>query len=141
MIVHAEIGRTLLDMGRPREALTSIEKSIVASPNDPATAGWHRWSGMAAALLSDFQTSLDHFLKARELNRAHVARPWLVIAYLRLGERARATEVIKELMHLTPKFNVDDWSRLVSRGDAVIAKRIEPLGQALVDLGVPRTKN
>lgn len=141
VLVHAEIGRTLLDLGRPREALASIKKSIAASPNDPALGIWHRWAGMAAAQLSEFQTSLDHLLKARELNRAHVARPLIAIAYLQLGDRARATEVIKEHLSKEPKFNVDGWTRVVSRGNPAIAKRIEPLGQALVDLGVPRTKD
>ena len=138
VLVHAELGRTLMDLGRPREALTSIETSIAAGPGDPASWGWHRWAGMSAALLGDFQASLDHLLKARELNRAHIARPWLAIAYLKLGQRERASEVVQEMLRHVPKFTVDSWIRAVSRGDPAIAKRIAPLAQALLDLGVPR---
>lgn len=136
--VHGELGRTKLDMGRPLDAIAHIEQALLLSPTDPVASIWYFWAGMAAAQTGDFKASLDWMLKARQANsRYKNPRPWIAIAYAKLGDPAKARETIKEHLTDAPKFTVDVWTQLLARGNPNITKRLEPFGLLLHELGVP----
>jgi DNA-binding winged helix-turn-helix (wHTH) protein/tetratricopeptide (TPR) repeat protein len=137
-LVHGELGRVKIDLGQPLDALAHIEQALTLSPTDPVASIWFLWAGMAAAQAGDFKASLAWMLKAQQANvRNKNPRPWLAIAYAKLGDQDKARQLIREHIAEVPKFSVDEWTQLITRGNARSAGRIEPFAAVLRALSAP----
>lgn len=137
-LIHAEIGRAKIDLGRSSEALSDIGRALELSPTDEVGAIWHYWAGIAAAHLGDDEAVLQWMNKALQRNRAY-KEPllWLSIAHARRGEGSKASEHIGEYMRQVPDFSLSRWLRLLPTSNSEVRRQRLLLAQVLQQLGVP----
>jgi adenylate cyclase len=137
-LIHAEIGRTKIDLGRSREALSDIARALELSPTDEVGAIWLYWAGIAAAHLGDDAAVLQWMNKALQRNRAY-KEPllWLAIAHARKGEDSRAREHIDEYIRQAPGFSLSKWLRLLPTSNSDVTRQRLELARVLEQLGVP----
>ena len=136
-LIHAEIGRTKIDLGRFSEALSDIARALELSPTDEVGAIWLYWAGMAAAHLGDDEAVLQWMSKALQRNRAY-KEPllWLSIAHARRGEDSKASEHIDEYMRQVPDFSLSGWLRLLPTNNSEVRRQRLQLARVLQQLGV-----
>ena len=143
--VHAELGRALNAAGRFNESVPHIQRAMELTELDPNMSFWCLWAGIASVQVAndtrkaeDFAKAVDWLLQARQLNtnlKNH--RPWLAVAYDRLGDIENARKIVSELVKDEPNFTLSRWQKLNSRGNAAAAGRIQHVVATLRELGVP----
>lgn len=137
-LVHAEIGRAKIDLGRFAEALSDIAHALKLSPMDDVGAIWCYWAGIAAAHLGDQEAVIDWMTKALQRNRAYKEPlPWLAIAYSRRGERGKAKALIDEYSPHNSQFAVALWLKLFPTSNKAVADQRADIARELLELGVP----
>ncbi len=137
-LVHAEIGRTKIDLGRSQEALVDITRALQLNPTDDVGSIWCYWAGIAAAHLDKDETSIDWLTKALQRNNAYKEPlPWLAIAQMRRGLEREAKASIKEYMQQNPGFSTAGWLRLHPTSSRDVAYQRLVFAKVLQGLGVP----
>ncbi len=74
---YAQLGRVLLRLGRPDEALAYIHYAIRLSPRDPHLAYWLAFAGAAELELERFDAAVTYFEQAGSL---HPTQPRIALA-------------------------------------------------------------
>ena len=137
---QAELGRSLIDVGRADEAIAEIQKAIALSPTDITLYMWYYFAGLASLHLGDHQGALDWLRKSHQANRAHDNTLRLMaVALADAGREAEAREKIKEFLKLRPHATLDDWKRPNDRAHPAVAAPREHFRATLQRLGVPES--
>jgi DNA-binding winged helix-turn-helix (wHTH) protein/tetratricopeptide (TPR) repeat protein/TolB-like protein len=140
-LVHAEIGRTKIDLGRSQDALEDIGHALKLNPTDDVGAIWCYWAGIGAAHLNDDQSAIDWMNKALQRNSAYKEPlPWLAIAHARRGLEREAKALIEEYVRSNPSFSTDGWLSVHPSSNKQVAQQRLGFAKTLERLGVPRTK-
>jgi DNA-binding winged helix-turn-helix (wHTH) protein/tetratricopeptide (TPR) repeat protein len=135
---HAELARTLIDMGKPEEAIGHLEKAIKMSPTDISRYWWLYWQGLAALHIPDPERALRFLQDSYSANsRYENTLRLMAVALADLGQEAKARETVKEFLSLRPEATLDDWKRPNSTSHAKMAEHRERMRATLKRLGVP----
>jgi DNA-binding winged helix-turn-helix (wHTH) protein/TolB-like protein/Flp pilus assembly protein TadD len=138
---HAELGRTMIDVGRAEETLGHVETAIKLSPTDPFLYIWCFWAGQAALHLGDDETAARWLVRARQANRAYRnPMPWLAVAYAGLGREQEAQILMREYLANNQRFTVAAWKRYHPFGNGVLASQRARIAEKLHLLGVPEDR-
>lgn len=137
-LVHAEIGRAKIDLGRSQEALLDIERALQLNPTDDVGAIWCYWAGIAAAHLYDNVSAIGWITKALQRNRAYKEPlPWLAIAHAQQGDQGKAQAIIAEYLQSNASFSAAGWLRLHPASNQDVARQRMGFASLLESLGVP----
>jgi predicted O-linked N-acetylglucosamine transferase (SPINDLY family) len=117
---HSNLGNALLSAGRPREALTSLERALRLKP-DYVLASFNR--GNALRELKRFPEALDSYERVLRAQPDDVeALNNKVLVLLAMGKNELALAALEQLLLAAPQ-NADAW---FSRGNVLLAlKRFE----------------
>jgi adenylate cyclase len=100
------LGETLVQMGKPEEAIPYIEKSIRLSPHDPYMVGNYLWLGQCHLLLGHVDQAIELLRKARAANpRAFGTHLSLAGALGLRGDLDEAKAEVAEAIKLKPEVN------------------------------------
>jgi len=137
---RAELARTLIDVGRPEEAITELEQVIQASPTDLSLYWWRYFEGLAALHIPDPERALAFLQASYQANSSYENTLRLMaVALADLGREEKALEKVKEFLKLRPQATLDDWKRPNSRSHPHVAERREHMRATLKRLGVPES--
>jgi tetratricopeptide (TPR) repeat protein len=135
---RAELGRTLIDVGKPEEAIEELEKTIQMSPTDISLYMWRYWAGLAALHIPDPERALQLLRASHSANPRHDNTLRLMAVTLAdLGRGQEAREKVKEFLAMRPEATLDDWKRPNSRVHPKVAERREHIRATLKRLGIP----
>jgi len=138
---RAELGRTLIDIGEPKEALAAIERAIGMSPTDISLYTWYYWAGLAALHLSDHEGALDWLVKSFQVNPSHDNTLRLMaVALADAGREEEARKKIGEFLKARPGARLDDWRRPNWNTYPEVTARRQRFRAILMRLGVPEAK-
>jgi len=136
--VHAELGRTLIDMGKADEALQHVRRAIELSPTDVSLALWYEIAGYAALHLGDYAAATDWYLKARQANPGNVvSKRWLAVSYAGLGQHDKAKALMREHLKSVPSFSIAGWKASQPPDNPLVATQRAKLAAILLLLEVP----
>lgn len=137
-LVHAEIGRAKIDLGRSQDALVDIARALQLNPTDDVGAVWCYWAGIAAAHLNSDETAIDWMTKALQRNSAYKEPlPWLAIAHAHRGLEREAKAFIEEYMQHNPTFSAAGWLKVHPTSNRDVARQRLGFARVLEALGAP----
>lgn len=138
-LIYAELGRTLVELGDPREGLELIEKSIDMSPTDPVLPTWYLWAGIAAAYDQDHRSSLKWLVKAQhaEASQRVGIHLWLAISFAMTGDVERAKSHLAEFTAHQPAFSTSAWLKKEKKAKSRLVPVAVSFAQILLQLGAP----
>jgi tetratricopeptide (TPR) repeat protein len=137
---RAELGRTLIDVGKYDEAIAELQKAIEASPTDISLYMWYYWQGLAAVHQGDGKGALEALRHSHQANRQHDNTFRLMaVAYAYDGEEDKAREMIKAFLKMRPTATLDDWKRPNARSNPAVVEPRERMRATLKHLGVPES--
>ncbi len=103
---HAQIGHSLIFLGRAQETEPYIHKAIRLSPRDPTISSWYFMAGQADIYLARYKKAIEWFEKSIAIypksGRAHI---YLAAAYLLDGEKENAARAALRAKQLLPKLS------------------------------------
>jgi DNA-binding winged helix-turn-helix (wHTH) protein/tetratricopeptide (TPR) repeat protein len=138
---RAELGRTLIDIGKPEQAIAEIERAIEMSPTDISLYTWYYWAGLAALHLSDHEGALNWLLRSLQANPSHDNTLRLMaVALADAGREEEARKKIEEFLKARPGARLDDWRRPNWNSHPDVTARRERIRATLMRLGVPEAK-
>jgi DNA-binding winged helix-turn-helix (wHTH) protein/tetratricopeptide (TPR) repeat protein/TolB-like protein len=138
---RAELGRTLIDIGKPAQAIAEIERAIEMSPTDIALYTWCYWAGLAALHNSDHVGALNWLLRSLQANPSHDNTLRLMaVALADAGREEEARKKIGEFLKARPGATLDDWRRPNWNNHPEVTARRERIRATLKRLGVPEHK-
>lgn len=110
---YAQLGHSLIFLGRAEEAEAYVLKAIKLSPRDPMASSWYQFAGQAAVYLGNYESAIGWLSKAIEIypksGRAHV---YLAVAHLMRGDEKKAVQAARAALKLLPSFSVERFGRL-----------------------------
>jgi tetratricopeptide (TPR) repeat protein len=135
---YAELGRTLTELGRPREAIAEIEKADALNETDFARYVWFYWAGLAAIHAGDPETALHWLRRSHNVNAAYDNTYRLMAVALADTQRwEEARKKVAEFLSLRPDATADDWKRPGVRNRPEAMKVRKHIRETLVRLGLP----
>lgn len=138
---RAELGRTLIDIGQPKQAIAEIERAIEMSPTDISLYTWYYWAGLAALHNSDHAGALNWLLRSLQANPSHDNTLRLMaVALADAGQEDEARKKIGEFLKARPGATLDDWRRPNWDSHPEVTVRRERIRATLKRLGVPEDK-
>jgi DNA-binding winged helix-turn-helix (wHTH) protein/tetratricopeptide (TPR) repeat protein len=138
---RAELGRTLIDLGLPTQALTEIEAAIEMGPTDISRHVWCFWAGLAALHAADPERALEWLRKSHQANPGNdTALRLMAVALADAGREDQARQKMGEFLKLRPEATLDDWKTPNSRRYPEVAQRHEHIRATLKRLGMPEGK-
>jgi TolB-like protein/class 3 adenylate cyclase/Tfp pilus assembly protein PilF len=100
------LGLTLMQMGKPEEAIPYVEKSIRLSPHDPNIVHNYASLGLCHLLLGHADPAVEFLIKARAANpRIWWAHFWLAGALGLRGDAEEARTALADALKLKPEVN------------------------------------
>jgi adenylate cyclase len=100
------LGLTLMQMGKPEEAIPYVEKSIRLSPHDPNIVHNYASLGLCHLLLGHADPAVEFLIKARAANpRIWSAHFWLAGALGLRGDAEEARTALADALKLKPEVN------------------------------------
>ncbi len=137
---RAELGRTLIDVGKHDEAIAELQKAIEASPTDISLYMWYYWQGLAAVHQGNGKGALEALRQSHQANRQHDNTFRLMaLAYAYDDQEEKAREMVREFLKMRPTATLDDWKRPNARSNPAVAARREHMRATLKRLGVPES--
>jgi DNA-binding winged helix-turn-helix (wHTH) protein/tetratricopeptide (TPR) repeat protein len=138
---RAELGRALVDLGQPKQALAEIEAAIEMSPTDISRHVWCFWAGLAALHAADPERALEWLRKSHQANPENdTALRLMAVALADAGWEDQARQKMAEFLKLRPEATLDDWKTPNSRRYPEVAQRHEHIRATLKRLGLPEGK-
>ena len=138
---RAELGRTLVDIGQPGQAVAEIERAIEMSPTDIALYTWCYWAGLAALHNGDHAGALNWLQKSLQVNPSHDNTLRLMaVALADAGREEEAQQTIQKFLKARPGATLDDWRRPNWDSHPQVTARRERIRATLKRLGVPETR-
>ena len=98
---HLNLGGSLLEAGRPIEALEANGRALELDSNDPLA---HAQMGIALFTLGHYEPALFHLNEAKRIDPGSAASPQLILAeiYFRQGRKNTALLELEEFLALHP---------------------------------------
>ena len=128
----AELGRTEIDAGRSREAMSHLDVAIALSPTDPHIYLRYFWAGLAAVRMSEDLTAVKWLLKARQANRFFPhSSMWLAVAYAGLGDDDKARDTMAEYRKVASSFTIAGWKNNFATRNVIVAEQRERIEKVL----------
>ncbi len=138
---RAELGRTLIDVGKFEDAIEELEKVVQASPTDISLYWWRYFEGLAALHIPDPERALRFFRESHSANpRYENTLRLMAVALAELDQEEAARKKLAEFLSLRPQATLDDWTRPNSRSNPRVAERRQHIQAVLRRLGMPETK-
>ena len=118
----ALLGRTLLNVGRPEEALPHIQRAIRLAPYTPSN--YLRYLGNAYHLLGRYEEAITAVERERARNpRGRLSHIWLAMNYAEAGRMEEARTAAKEVLKRDPKFSARRYAKTLDYKDPAANKR------------------
>jgi DNA-binding winged helix-turn-helix (wHTH) protein/tetratricopeptide (TPR) repeat protein len=134
---HAELGRTLIEVGRSEDAIAHIQDAVRLSPTDQALFSWCYWAGMAAVHTGDYEAAVQWLLRSRQANRAYENTSiWLALAYAGLGKTEEAAPLVADFLAARPGFTVARWAPNPPHPNPIVSQQRTKIAAMLVGLGI-----
>jgi DNA-binding SARP family transcriptional activator/TolB-like protein len=112
---HAQLGHSLIFLGRAGEAERHIRKAIRIGPRDPTISAWYFMAGQADIFLGRYDAAIDWFEKSIKLNPASArVQIHLAAAYLLNGNEEKAIEAARAAKRAVPKLSAEWLERQAS---------------------------
>jgi DNA-binding SARP family transcriptional activator/Tfp pilus assembly protein PilF len=110
---HAQLGHSLLYLGRAEETEHHIRRAFSFSPEDPSRDTWYFFAGQADVHLDKYESAIEWLERGLELNpKAPLGLTLLTAAQILQGEKAKAAATVRKLKQYFPDFSVDDIQKL-----------------------------
>jgi TolB-like protein/DNA-binding winged helix-turn-helix (wHTH) protein/Tfp pilus assembly protein PilF len=138
---HAQLGLTAIELGRPDEAIPSIQRAIRLSPRDPNLEHWVGFIGMAEFHRGNLTDAI--FRMARAINGETSTPTALQHAYyvsaLALAGRAAEAEVaLAEFLRQKPGASIANLRKVARSREPNFAAQQERLYEGLRMAGLPK---
>lgn len=112
---HAQLGHSLIFLGRAAESEKHILKAIRHSPRDPTISSWYLFAGQATLYLDRYDDAIRYLNKSLESypdsGRTHI---FLAAAYVLDGKPDAAAQAMKTGRRLLPKFQPDNLRNVLA---------------------------
>lgn len=137
-IAHAELGRTLIDVGQPRDALRHLQKAIDLSPHDISVFIWKYWSGLAALHVPDPKAAVDWLRQSLQDNPTHDNTLRLMaVALADNKQEEEALQKVAEFMKARRNATAGDWAFPGWGAYPEVDRMRKHIRATLIRLGVP----
>ncbi len=131
-------GLNLIRLGRPRDAISWIERAFKLSPRDPLRSVWYGAIGRAQVLMEDDAKAIETAKRGIAANPKHPHNyAVLASAYALRGELSNAQTATQEFLQLQPGMTASQYWRNVASADPVALKAYERLIVGLRKAGLP----
>jgi len=138
VIAHAELGRTLIDIGKPRDALRHLQKAIELSPHDISVFIWKYWAGLAALHVPDPKAAVDWLRQSLQDNPVHDNTLRLMaVALADDQQEEEARQKVAEFMKARRNATAGDWAFPGWGVYPEVEKTRKHIRATLIRLGVP----
>ena len=138
VIAHAELGRTLIDTGQPRDALRHLQKAIELSPHDISVFIWKYWAGLAALHVPDPKAAVDWLRQSLQDNPVHDNTLRLMaVALADDQQEEEALQKVAEFMKARRNATAGDWAFPGWGAYPEVEKTRKHIRATLIRLGVP----
>jgi tetratricopeptide (TPR) repeat protein len=137
-VAHAELGRTLIDVGQPRDALRHLQKAIDLSPHDISAFIWKYWSGLAALHVPDPKAAVDWLRQSLQDNPVHDNTLRLMaVALADDRQEEAALQKAAEFMKARRNATAGDWAFPGWGAYPEVERMRKHIRATLIRLGVP----
>jgi DNA-binding winged helix-turn-helix (wHTH) protein/TolB-like protein/Tfp pilus assembly protein PilF len=140
-LVHAELGRSKVDMGLAHEAIAHIEEAMRIHPGHNSLVVWQRWAGLAAAHAGNYAKAAEWLQKAQRTKPGAIGNVlWLAVAYAGLGREAEGRALVDRALSEGRNLSIARWRRRYPPGSGVLAEQRKRIEELLRRLGVAEAK-
>jgi adenylate cyclase len=118
----ALLGRTLVRVGRPKEALPLIQRAIRLRPHTPSQ--YFRYLGYAYRSMGRYKEAIAAFERARARNpKSKLPYIWLAMTYGDAGLMKKARKATQEILKGNSKFSSKEFVKTLDYKDPAENKR------------------
>lgn len=130
-------GVNLIRMGRPREAVSWVERAFKLSPRDPLRSVWYGVIARAQVLLGDDRSAIETAQKGIVANPKHPHNyAAIASAYGHLGELEKAREALQQFLQWQTGITASRYLRNVASDDPAAQDAYERLITGLRKAGL-----
>jgi TolB-like protein/DNA-binding winged helix-turn-helix (wHTH) protein/Flp pilus assembly protein TadD len=137
---HAQLGLTAIELGRPDEAISSVERAIRLSPRDPNLEHWFGFIGMAEFHRGNLLGAISRMARAisAETSTPTALQHAYYVSALALAGRAEEVEAaLAEFLRQKPGASITNLRKATRSKDAKFAAQQERLYEGLRMAGLP----
>jgi TolB-like protein/DNA-binding winged helix-turn-helix (wHTH) protein/Tfp pilus assembly protein PilF len=137
---HAQLGLTAIELGRPDEAIPSVERAMRLSPRDPNLEHWFGFIGMAEfhrGNLADAISRMARAINGETSTPTALQHAYYVSALALAGRAAEADVALAEFLRQRPGANITSLRKAARSKDANFAAQQERLFEGLRMTGLP----
>jgi adenylate cyclase len=132
------LGYSLSRSGRPKDAITHLDRAIQLSPRDIAIGGFYGVKAVALFHLGLYQESADWGQRSiNSPNPRPIAFLYLFGALIKLGRAEEAEAMLPELMRLKPDLALSEMREKIEHDYSRSGNAVEILFTCLRDLDLP----
>jgi DNA-binding winged helix-turn-helix (wHTH) protein/tetratricopeptide (TPR) repeat protein len=135
---HAELGLTMIDVGKPEKTAGHVQKALDINPDDFARYIWFSWAGLAALYMDQPGEALKWLRRSHEANRQYDNTVRLMaVAYAHAGNETEARKKMDEFLRMRPEAALRDWGRPFAMPHPNIAQQRARIRETMKRLGLP----
>jgi TolB-like protein/DNA-binding winged helix-turn-helix (wHTH) protein/Tfp pilus assembly protein PilF len=137
---HAQLGLTAIELGRPDEAIPSVERAIRLSPRDPNLEHWFGFVGMAEFHRGNLAGAISRMARAinGETSTPTALQHAYYVSALALAGRAEEADVaLAEFLRQKPQASITNLRKAARSREPNFAAQQERLYQGLRMAGLP----
>ena len=137
---HAQLGLTAIELGRPDEAIPSVERAIRLSPRDPNLEHWFGFIGMAEFHRGNLAEAISRMARAinGETSTPTALQHAYYVSALALAGRAREAEAaLAEFLRQRPGASIANLRKAARSKDPNFAAQQDRLYEGLRMAGLP----
>lgn len=131
-------GLNLIRLGKPRDAVTWVERAFSLSPRDPLRSIWFSTIARAQILIGEDAKAIRTALKGVATNPNHLNNyAALASAYAHLGQLDKAKAALGRFQRLKPDISLRKYRQMIASDDPTARKAYERLLNGLRIAGLP----
>ena len=139
---YAQLGVTELELGRPEEAIKSLEQAIRLSPRDPSIGHWLGFIGIAEFHLGRHAEATSWLARAVQINMdpgtpTAVQHAYFVSALALAGRPDEARAALADFRRVKPSATIAGLRAVAFSKEAAFVSQQEPLYEGLRITGLP----
>ncbi|MBX9777465.1 MAG: winged helix-turn-helix domain-containing protein [Xanthobacteraceae bacterium] len=137
---HAQLGLTAIELGRPDEAIPSIERAIRLSPRDPNLEHWFGFIGMAEFHRGNLTAAVSRMARAingETSTPTALQHAYYVSALALAGRAAEAEAALTEFLRQKPGASIPNLRKAARSKDPNFSAQQERLYEGLRAAGLP----